>query len=247
MNDSFDAKAVQKIQAVILAGGFGTRLRPKVADRNKVAADVNGKPFIEYLLNRLAIFGFDEVIICSGYKHDDLHARLGDQYRHLPLIYSKETAPLGTAGALRHALPRFTSDFVVVLNGDSYCDLDYNQMIHHHCNRSSTVTLAGVWVGDASRYGTIVMDSDDKLLEFKEKKQGAGCGFINAGVYVISTELIASLPGGRQISLEKECFPQWAANGHIDVFTSRGPFIDIGTIEAYGRSPSFMSAIQAAK
>lgn len=233
---------LSSVQAVILAGGLGTRLRGAVADRNKVAAEINGRPFLQYLLDRLSGCGFRQAVICSGYLHDDLHRRLGNQHQGITLRYSKEERPLGTAGALRHAGPHLVSDAVVVLNGDSYCDLDYEQMVEQHLRRLASATLAAVHVEDTGRYGRLMVDDAGKVVAFKEKASPAGPGHINAGIYVLQRSLIDTIPSGGPLSLERDVFPQWAAREAIDVYYHTGRFIDIGTVSDYTAAPAYLAA-----
>jgi D-glycero-alpha-D-manno-heptose 1-phosphate guanylyltransferase len=224
---------MQPFQAAILAGGAGTRLRAEVSDRNKVAADVNGIPFMAYMLSWLENSGFHEVIICSGYHHDDLVSRLGDNFGNLRLIYSRESRPMGTAGALRLASPFFSSDAIIVLNGDTYCDLNFHQLARQHQVRCSKATLAAVGVEDARRFGRLVIDGGNKIIQFREKDNDPAFGFINAGVYALNTALIEKIPFDQHLSLEQDIFPHWAQKGLIDVFCHQGRFIDIGTVASY--------------
>ncbi|MDA8140279.1 MAG: nucleotidyltransferase family protein [Desulfobacteraceae bacterium] len=233
----------QDIQVAILAGGLGTRLRSVISDRNKVVADVNGTPFIDYLLYRLENAGFSEVILCSGYKHEDLFARLGTHYHQMRLHYSPEPAPLGTAGALRHALPLFTSEYILVLNGDSYCDLDFERLIRQHFRQRSQATLATVWVEDTRRYGTLLISPTGELIEFQEKSSDSTNGFINAGIYLLPKLLIETIPARRALSLEQDIFPVWTKKRLITVYHHNGHFIDIGTAASYRQAQAILPSI----
>ena len=136
-----DATSLANTTAVILAGGLGTRLRSVVPDRPKVLADVSGRPFIEYLLDQLVTESVQSVVLCTGYKGDQVQNRLGTNYRNMPLHYSREQYPLGTGGALRLALPMIESDPVLVLNGDSYCEARLAQFAAWHTARESSATI----------------------------------------------------------------------------------------------------------
>lgn len=231
---------LQYIQVVILAGGLGTRLQSKVSDRNKVVADINGKPFLTYVLSRLETFGIQDVIICSGYLHQDLQTRLGQRFNSLNLTYSVETKPLGTAGALRHALPLLSGRTVIVLNGDSYCDLDYAMLTTQHQARSARVTLSAVWMEEVHCFGRLVIGPNDKIVEFKEKDRLPGSGYINAGIYALNPALLETVPAGATCSLEKDLFPSWARNKMIDTYYHPGHFIDIGTVGSYQAAQAYL-------
>jgi NDP-sugar pyrophosphorylase family protein len=245
--DKIDSKR-NNFQAAILAGGLGKRLRPVVNDRNKVAADVDGRPFIMKLLEQLHAADVHDVVICCGYKADDLMARVGPRYKSIDLQYSREQTQLGTAGALRLALPFFSAHDVVVMNGDSYCDVNVGTLCRHHHATHAVATLTAVPMADVARYGTIVLDSSDRVTAFMEKKAGVGSGYINGGVYVIDRAMIATIPEAVAVSLEAEMFPRWIAKG-IHAMRHNGTFIDIGTPDslALARSLFADSAMVAAE
>src|SRR5271157_5189407 len=219
------------ITAAVLAGGFGTRLRPVVAGRPKVLAPVAGRRFLAYLLDQLADAGFQGVVLCTGYCGEQVRDAFGEQWRKLKLHYSQEPEALGTAGALRYALDCFPSNEVVVLNGDSFCDVDLRALVELHRSRRATATIAVREVSDASRYGAVNIDAADAVSGFVEKGSG-GPGLINAGIYVLDRQFIGAIPCGRQVSLERDCFPQSIGKG---LFTHRGGdrFFDIGTPESF--------------
>jgi NDP-sugar pyrophosphorylase family protein len=161
------------------------------------------------------------------------------------LHYSPEHEPLGTAGALRNALPLFTSTCILVLNGDSYCDLDFERLIQRHIQQRSQATLAAVRVADSRRFGTLVIGDDDRLIEFKEKNNVPAAGIINAGIYLLPKQLIESIPAGCALSLERDIFPTWAARRMITVFHHNGHFIDIGTADSYHQAQNILPSIAA--
>ena len=226
--------------AVVLAGGFGTRLRSVVADRPKVLAPVAGRRFLAYLLDQLADAGLQEVVLCTGYLGEQIRAAFGARWRKLHLRYSQETESLGTAGALRNALALLPTEDVLVLNGDSYCDVNLRAIIELHRTRHAAATVAVTEAQDANRYGAVVVESDGAISGFVEKGSN-GPGFINAGVYVLDRQFVAAIPPGTQVSLERDCFPHSVGKG-LFAHQATGRFVDIGTVESFAEAQHFLDA-----
>ncbi|MFI5398208.1 MAG: nucleotidyltransferase family protein [Candidatus Binatia bacterium] len=232
--------------AAILAGGLGMRLRPTVRDRPKVLAPVAGRPFLSYLLDQLAGAGAQRVVLCTGYLGEQVRAALGDRYGALELSYSEESTGMGTAGALRLALPVLDTDPVLVLNGDSYCGADLNDFAswHQACGSGGAGSLVLTWVEDASRFGTVDVDGCGIVLSFREKTGLAIPGWINAGVYLLSRRLVTSIPVGSAVSIERDVFPAWVGRG-LRAYRARAPFLDIGTPDSYAEAESFFANCNA--
>jgi len=233
-------KHISDITAAILVGGRGTRLQSVVSDRPKVLAMVRGRPFLAYLLDQLISLGISEVVFCSGYMFDKIQGCFGDSYGSLRLLYSKEEQPLGTGGAIRLAMPYFRSDVVLVMNGDSYIDVDLEAYVDWFFETGSQAALVLTKMDDTSYYGSVTID-DDKIIAFDEKKR-SGPGWINAGVYLINRSLIASIPSEEYYSLEHQFFPKLVETG-LSGFCVEGRFIDIGTPEAYAMAERFFTNI----
>lgn len=218
---------------VILAGGLGTRLKSIVADRPKVLAPVAGKPFLAYLLDQLCEAGIAKVILCTGYLADLIEAEFGRSYRSIELFYSVEDSPLGTAGALRNCLPQISSDYALVLNGDSYCETDIAGLCRWCSGRGAKAAILLNQIEDTSRYGRVVLDDAARITGFVEKGKD-GPGLINAGIYLFNKALMKEIPPSQALSLEKDFFPKWAASGALFGFRAViKRFIDIGTPESY--------------
>lgn len=230
--------------AVILAGGFGTRLRAVVSDRQKTVAEVNGRPFLHYLLDQLVSAGCRQAILCTGYMAGNVQELLGSTHGDMSLAYSVEQEPLGTGGALRLALPLLTSDPVLALNGDSYCDVDLKQFARHHSEQQAPASLVLKNVNDISRYGAVDMTANGDVTRFEEKGTRQGNGLINAGIYLLSRQIIASMPEGTPLSLEREIFPGLIGNG-LQGFACNGKFIDIGVPEDYHAAADFFKLQQS--
>jgi len=226
--------------AVILAGGMGTRLREAVSDRPKVLAEINGRPFLAFLLDRLVDVGIKRVVLCTGYMSEMILDVFGDSYRNMSLFYSRERAPLGTGGALRLALPLIDSDPVLVMNGDSYCDANLKQFVDQHHAYNSKVTLLLVQIEDVSRYGSVDVDNAGRVISFWEKGNQSGTGMINAGIYMMGKNVIESIPSDRPVSLERDIFPKMIGNG-LCASKHFGRFIDIGIPSDYYAASLFFA------
>lgn len=223
------------ITALILAGGKGTMLRSVVADIPKPLASVAGKPFITYLFEQLLFAGLKKVVIASGYLGEQLYNHLGVHYKKLALHYSKEPFPLGTAGALRHALPYIEARQLLVLNGDSFCDVNLAALSEYHSQTNAHITLTTVEVPDVSRYGSVHMGSDGIVADFIEKGVQSGRGYINAGVYLLDTSVVEGLDPDTPCSLENDVLPTYCNNGMYS-FKTNGTFIDIGIPDDYAHA-----------
>lgn len=220
------------LEAVLLVGGQGVRLRSVVSDRPKPMAEVAGRPFVEWLILALRAQGVKRVVLCTGYQADQLEAHFGDGSAwNMELEFSRESEPLGTGGAVRYALPHVRSTPFLILNGDSYCSLDLAKLQEEHAASRAQVTLWLVWVEDCRRYGMVEMDSAGAVQAFREKSPESQGGWINAGVYLFDRKVAEQIPIGQKVSLETEVFPALIGKGLCAV-RGEGPFVDIGLPEA---------------
>ena len=229
-----------EIQAVILAGGLGRRLRSAVSDKPKVLAEVLDRPFLEYLLDQLSSAGIREVVLCTGYMACQVIERFGQTYKNMHLIYSMEEQQLGTGGALRFALPHLWSDTILVMNGDSYTDMDLSAYMNWFFQRNGDVALSLTKVSNTARYGSVTVDTNGQITAFNEKGTRESSGWINAGIYLMKKSIIASIPADRPYSLESEFFPSLIGNKLLG-FRSVGRFIDIGTPTSYMEAEEFFT------
>lgn len=231
MKGSLEAK-----EAVVLAGGFGTRLRSLVSDVPKPMAPVRNRPFLRYILDQLSDAGLDHVVLAVGYKRDAIMGYFGSQYRRLRLTYSIEDIPLLTGGAVKRALSKCSGDWVFVLNGDSYLDIDFSCMESARDSETDCV-IAAHRVDDACRYGTISVDSSGRVEGFKEKGQSSE-GLINAGVYLMKRTLLDDL--NEAFSLEEDCFQRESDKPEMKIVEFDGTFIDIGVPNDYVRAATVL-------
>lgn len=214
------------LDAVVLAGGQGTRLRPVLPDAPKALAPIAGRPFLDFLLLALRQQGVGRVVLATGYRADAFDQHL-DRWRALGLevALSREQEPLGTGGALRLALDAVQTDPFLVLNGDSHCPFDL----------PSLEPAPAIWlvpVDDVRPFGAVAVDAQGLVRSFREKSQTAGGGLVNAGIYLLRRADVAAVPPGRALSLERELMPGLVGRGLRGV-VGAGPLVDIGTPESY--------------
>jgi D-glycero-alpha-D-manno-heptose 1-phosphate guanylyltransferase len=225
------------MDAIVLAGGLGTRLRGVVDDLPKSMAPVHGRPFLAFLLDQLSDAGFKTVALATGYRHEAIRSYFGQDYRGLALRYSVEGEPLGTGGAIRLACQDIRAGNVFVLNGDTYVELDFRAMLAVHAGTDVEITIAVCRVPDVARYGALEL-SDGTVGAFLEKGR-SGPGWINAGTYIIGPKLRARLQPGGAFSFERDLLVPEVSRIRPLAFRSSGRFIDIGTPEDYARASSF--------
>ena len=222
------------MQALVLAGGEGTRLRPLTLTVPKPVLPLAGRPFMTFMLDWLGRHGVDEVILSCGFKSDAVREVLGDIYAGMRLRYVVEEEPLGTAGPVRLAADDgLLRDRLLVLNGDCLADLDLTAELEQHGRTGARATLALVAVDDTSSYGVVPTDDEMRVEAFIEKRQGpVPTNRINAGAYVLERDVVDRIPPGRAVSFEREVFPGLVGEG-LYGFHADGYWIDIGTPERY--------------
>jgi len=228
------------VTAVILAGGTGSRLRPVVSDRPKGLAEVHGRPFLSFLLDQLRSAGARRAIFSTGFLAPRIREAFGDDQHGLQIGYSHETTPLGTGGGLRLAADTVASSTMLVLNGDSFCDVDLTAFINDFLLHGRLPSLVLSRQSDTSRYGRVEHGPDGRVNAFREKGESPGAGWINAGIYCMERNLALSIPPARQVSLEREVFPAWIDRG-LRTFPCDGKFLDIGTPESYRSASEFFA------
>jgi NDP-sugar pyrophosphorylase family protein len=220
------------IPALLLAGGFGTRLRSVVPDLPKPLAPVNGRPFITYLLDQLVAAGFTRAILCLHHQAEQMIARLGPRHGPLALEYSVEKEPLGTGGAVRLAWPKVNAPRFLLLNADSFCRVPLGDFLAFHRQHGDPASLVSVQVDDTSRYGRVQIAPDGRITAFSEKDGLHQPGPINGGIYLLENVLAETIPAHRPVSLEREMFPTWIDRG-FRAWKTSAPFIDIGVPASY--------------
>ena len=218
-------------EAIILAGGLGTRLSKTVSDRQKVMAPVGGRPFLDYVIKYLVNNGFGRIVLAVSYHNEQIREYFGDCYEGTKLLYSVENEPLGTGGAIKQALKFTVGNEVTVINGDTFFNTDIDALYNFRREHNAPVALAAKRMPDCTRHSTLKIAEDGRILDFAEKK-ASGEGFINGGIYVIEKSASENFPEGK-FSFEKEILEK-----REDIFAliSDEYFIDMGVPEAYFRA-----------
>ena len=221
------------MEAIILAGGFGTRLAQVVRDVPKPMAPVAGKPFLQYLADDLIEQGVTRMVFAVCYKKEVIMSFFGKEYRGAEVCYSVEEQPLFTGGAIRLAQAQCREDRVLVLNGDSYLGMDLRGMRAFAEKRNAPVVIAVRQMTNFSRYGEVTVNERSEITAFHEKRF-CEKGFINGGIYDVAHNALDGYPV--KFSIENECFPELVKNGSLLAFPADGMFIDIGIPEDYERA-----------
>jgi NDP-sugar pyrophosphorylase family protein len=234
---------IETIDAVVLAGGLGTRLRGAY-DGPKCMAPVRGRPFLEYVLYELRSCGFHRLILCVGHKRDEIISYFKNgQGFGMEIHYAVEPELLGTAGALANASKLLTSDPILVLNGDSFFQLNFAELVETHIRRGAVGTVAVRSATDSSRYGVVEADNEGRIVAFREKESRGLQKYINGGVYVMSRALLGNIPPAHPSSLEREIFPAAVEHG-LYACPMEGFFIDIGIPSDLLRAQAEMPDLQ---
>ena len=222
------------MKAIILAGGQGKRLRSVINDIPKPMAPIKDKPFLEYLILQLKKQKIKDIIISTGYRGHIIKSYFQDGGNWgINIEYSEEDKPLGTGGALRKAGELIDDEQFIVMNGDSFFDIEFKQLISFHEDKQAVATIGLAYVETIERYGQVESGNDGEVTKFNEKGNSGSPGYINGGIYILNSEIINKIPLG-QVSLETEVFPNLTNDGLFGVKFKRF-FIDIGKPEEYQR------------
>lgn len=230
-------------EAIILAGGFGTRLRGVVDDVPKPLAPVAGRPFLAWLLDALAKQGLRRVVLATGYRGEQVKAALGTDWRGMALAYSCESKPLGTGGAIALAAGEILGDAFFVLNGDTWLELDYAAFGSSTASAGARLGVALAEVPDVSRYGAAQIEG--KCITGFSEKGLSGGGFINAGVYWMQRDLLEACSTRAAFSFEREVLTLAVSREPVISYAQTRGFIDIGIPEDFRRAQSMFGPEQA--
>ncbi len=222
-------------EAVVLAGGLGTRLREVVKDVPKPMADINGKPFLEYLLLFLNKQDIEKVVLSVGYRYEVIKEYFGDSFLNIHLLYSIEEEPLGTGGAIKKALSFIDEDEVFIFNGDTFFQVDLFKFYEFHSRKKSRLSLALKMMNITDRYAIVEIDEHHRITAFLEKKESQG-GFINGGIYLMNKEFFLSFNLSDKFSFEQNFLESYYKDYEFYGFPSDSYFIDIGVPEDYNKA-----------
>lgn len=228
-------------EAIILAGGIGSRLKSVSGDIPKPMMPVGGRPFLEYLLAMLDAAGIARVTLSVGYRHEVIRSHFGTKFNKTALSYSIEDHPLGTGGALAQAIRSTKSEYLAILNGDSYFNVDIKGFFKYHIANGADISIAVKHLPDCGRFGAVTM-RDGRITAFNEKSV-SGSGYINGGMYIVNRRVFdAELPAD-PFSFEADFLSKMTGSLSILPFISEGYFIDIGTPEDYRRGEIELPAL----
>jgi len=223
------------LKALVLAGGFGTRLRPLSCSRPKTLFPLANQPLIDYTLQNLAQGGVDTIILSVYYMAENIVRYLGPTKYDMGILYSREQRPLGKGGGIKNAEDMLNGEPFIVLNGDIITDLDLRRLISFHEEKGGLATIALYQVKDPSRYGSVEIDREGRITRFVEKPEPglAPSNLINAGIYVLEPEVLEYMPPGNRFDTEVEVFPVLAQERKLFGFEFHGYWTDIGVPEEY--------------
>jgi len=225
------------VDAVVLVGGLGTRLRPLTLSAPKPMLPTAGVPFLTHLLSRIRDAGVTHVVLGTSYRAEVFAEHFGDGAAlGLELEYVVETEPLGTGGGIRNVADRLRGDTVMVFNGDVLSGLDLRELLGHHERTAADLTLYLTPVEDPRAFGCVPTDADGRVTAFLEKDPNPVTDQINAGTYVFRRELVDSIPAGRPVSVERETFPGLIEAGALVMgYLETAYWLDVGTPQAFVR------------
>jgi D-glycero-alpha-D-manno-heptose 1-phosphate guanylyltransferase len=229
-----------KFDVIVLAGGLGTRLRSVVSEVPKPMAPVSNQPFLDYILEKLPLQHIEKLVMAVGYKHQVIERYYGDSYQSIPIEYAIEEEPLGTGGGIKQALSLCTSNHVIILNGDTFCDVNYEVLWQTHHQQGFELTMALKQMDNPDRYGTVALEKNT-VVAFNEKQVGLKTGLINAGVYMAQRTIANKLPNKDTFSFEAAYLEPAVGGNTIGGVIVDGLFIDIGIPEDYERAQSLFS------
>lgn len=233
------------LEAIVLAGGLGTRLSHVLSDVPKPMASVCGRPFLRYILDNIIMQGIDKIILAVGYKQECICSYFGNSYRGAQIIYSSENKPLHTGGAIKKAIMHCNQKNVFIVNGDTYFDVDLIKMLKFHKYTHGDITIATKIMSNFDRYGTVKKNCD-RVVAFEEKKP-TSCGIINGGIYLLNKDLL-NIVDQESFSFEREILEKHVNDLRVCAFESDGYFIDIGVPTDYLQAQSdFKNRINSAK
>jgi NDP-sugar pyrophosphorylase family protein len=216
------------MDVVILCGGMGTRLSSIVNDRPKPMAQIDNRPFLDILIEYISGFGFKRFILCTGYMVEAIEQYYKKRGGDLEIVISNEDKPLGTAGAVKNAENLISSNFFLVVNGDSFCPADLSGFLGFHLEKQALISMVVIESEQAAESGTVRLDQMQRITGFVEKIAGIGNVYINAGIYLFHKDVLSEIKRGQKCSLEYDLFPKLITADCFG-YISDQKLIDIGT------------------
>jgi D-glycero-alpha-D-manno-heptose 1-phosphate guanylyltransferase len=226
------------MEAIILAGGLGTRLRDIIKDIPKPMAPINGTPFLHYIFEWLSNYPVNNVVLSVGYKAEVILNHFNTNYNGIIIKYANENTPLGTGGAIKNALNKTVEDDILIINGDTYFPIDLNRFADFHQSHKSDISIALKHMTDFDRYGSVKL-LNNKIISFDEK-QYLKEGLISGGIYIINKKAINLNCVPDVFSFETEILEKFANKGSINGMVFNNTFIDIGVPADYNKARSIL-------
>ena len=223
---------INDCDCVILCGGLGKRLRSVVDDVPKVMAQVNGRPFLDLVIEHLKAQNIERIVLCTGYKADLIENYYREHDFGLTLDFSRENEPLGTGGALKSAHEIISSNPFFVLNGDSFLPANFQAFLDFHKEKNSIASMLVSQENTSKDFGSLELDESGQIIDFREKIEGDAESLVNAGIYCFDQAIFSCMPESAKFSLENDLFPSMVNNKFYGYRTDE-KFLDIGTPERY--------------
>jgi len=227
-------------EAIVLAGGLGTRLQGILPDIPKCMAPIQGKPFLAYVFDYLISQKINKVILSVGYLNDQIIRYFGNNYQSLLIVYSIEEEPLGTGGAIKSAINYCSQDQVFVINGDTYFIPDFEAIETKHIQTKADITIAVKYLTETDRYGLVQINKDGRITDFREKETLSSGGWINGGIYLIK-KLVFDDFHEDKFSLENDVFKVSCSQINLQAFKTDTFFLDMGIPEDYANAQNMFT------
>jgi D-glycero-alpha-D-manno-heptose 1-phosphate guanylyltransferase len=234
-----DGFYTERVDVVILCGGMGTRLKAIVDDKPKPMAEIDKRPFIDILIEHVSTFGFHRFILCAGYKAEIIQEYYKSKKGRVEILIKKEQELLGTGGAVKNVQSLIGSNPFLVLNGDSFLDMDLCKFIEFHLGKKALLSIALINAKDTKSYGSIETDGSDRIVKFCEKEEKSKESMISAGIYLFNREIFSLMSSDKKFSLEYDFFPKIVGREFYG-YLANGFFIDIGTPERYEKAKQLL-------
>ena len=229
---------LKTIDALILCGGLGTRLRSKIGDSQKVMTAMDDRPFLDILLDDIFSQGLKRVVLCTGYQADTIEQYYRSKDFKISIEFSREKEPLGTGGAVENAKGFVKSNPFLVFNGDSFCKIDFRKLLEFHATSKARASIVISKVSDHRDFGSITIDAFQKITGFKEKTNESSRGYANCGIYCFNRDIFNLMPQEKKFSIEHDFFPKLVSLKFYG-FVTESNFIDIGTPKRYEKAKQF--------
>lgn len=226
------------IDVVILCGGLGRRLRPVIKDRPKPMAEINHKPFLDIILEHIVSYGFRRSILCIGYMSHFIKGYYKSKLNHMNILFSEEKEPLGTGGALKKAKRLIRSKTFLVLNGDSFCPIDFSKFIDFHLSKGALFSIGLTKIKQSQNCGKIKLNDKQKIISFREKGKLRNKEYCSVGIYLMEKSIFSLMSKRKSFSLEYDFFPTLVGQECYGYRTG-ATLIDIGTPEIYQKAQSY--------